>query len=106
VFRKRQRVEQESEAVDKTYEIFIGANDEMGRARQVLSPTFLVWLEQNSDEDFAFELCAGSLVANVKGHKKAAVELDQICTASAAIARRLHEESAELAGSSAPPTAS
>ena len=56
VFRKRQRVEQESEAVDRSYEIFIGERDDMNRARQILSPTFLVWLEQNSDENFAFEL--------------------------------------------------
>ena len=70
VFRKRQRVEQESEAVDSSYEIFIGERDDMNRARQILSPAFLVWLEQNSDENFAFELVAGSLVSNVKGHKK------------------------------------
>jgi len=44
VFRRRQRVEQESEAVDKKYEIFIGANDDMNMARQILSPAFLVWL--------------------------------------------------------------
>jgi hypothetical protein len=103
VFRTRQRVEQESVAVDKSYEIFIGANDEMNKARQVLSPTFLVWLEQNSDENYAFELCAGSLVANVKGHKKSASDLDRICTASAAVARRLHEEAAEVTQAPAPP---
>jgi hypothetical protein len=108
VFRTRQRVEQESEAVDKSYEIFIGRNDDMNRARQVLSPTFLVWLEQNSDENFAFELVAASLVANVKGHLKAAVELDGVCTASAAIARRLQEEADEVVqpgatGQSVPP---
>jgi hypothetical protein len=96
VFRTRQRVEQESDAVDKSYEIFIGRNDDMSKARQVLSPSFLVWLEQNSDENFAFELVAGSLVANVKGHKKSAIELDQVCTASAAIARRLQEEADEV----------
>jgi hypothetical protein len=103
VFRTRQRVEQESEAVDKSYEIFIGRNDDMNRARQVLSPSFLVWLEQNSDENFAFELVAGSLVANVKGHKKSAVELDQVCTNAAAIARRLQEEAQEIIQPSAAP---
>ena len=44
IFRKRQRVEHESEVVDKRYEIFCGAQDDMNRARQVLSPQFLVWL--------------------------------------------------------------
>jgi hypothetical protein len=96
VFRKRQRVEHESEAVDKEFEIFTGENDDMNRARQILSPTFLVWLEQNSPEQLAFELVAGSLVTNVKGHKKSAAELDLLCQASAAIARRLHEEASEV----------
>jgi len=96
VFRKRQRVEQESEDVDKSYEIFIGANDDMNRARQVLSPSFLVWLADHSPEQYAFELVAGSLVCNVKGHKKSAAELDQLCQASAAVARRLSDEAGEV----------
>ncbi len=98
VFRKRQRVEQESDAVDRKYEIFIGGNDDVGRARQLLSPTFLVWLETNSPEAYAFELVAGSLVCNVKGHKRSAAELDTLCTASAAVARRIQEEATELTG--------
>ncbi len=44
VFRTRQRVETESIAVDERFEIFIGEGDDMGRARQVLSPTFIDWL--------------------------------------------------------------
>jgi hypothetical protein len=97
VFRKRQRVEHESEAVDKEFEIFTGEHDDLNRARQVLSPTFLVWLESHSSEEFAFELVAGAMVANVKGHKKSAAELDLLCEASAAVARRLREEAAESA---------
>ena len=96
VFRKRQRVEQESEGVDKRYEIFIGEHDDMTRALQILSPTFLVWLDTHSPEAYAFELCGGSLVCNVKGHKKTAVELDTLCEASAAVARRLSEEADEI----------
>jgi hypothetical protein len=95
-FRRRQRVEHESEAVDKKFEIFIGTNDDMNRARQVLSPSFLVWLENHSPDRYAFELVAGSLVCNVKGHKKSAAELDILCTASAAVARRLAEEAEEM----------
>lgn len=95
VFRKRQRVEHESEEVDKRYEVFCAADDDMNRARQVLSPSFLVWLADHSPEAFAFELVAGSLVCNVKGHKKSAAELDAICQASTAVARRLQEEATE-----------
>ena len=105
VFRKRQRVEHESEAVDKKFEIFTGAKDDMNCARQILSPTFLVWLESHSPEAYAFELVAGSLVCNVKGHKKSASELDLICEASAAVARRLQQEATELSGPSAAPGA-
>ncbi len=105
VFRKRQRVEHESEAVDKKFEIFTGEHDDLNRARQILSPTFLVWLESNSPETFAFELVGGTLVTNVKGHKKSAAELDLLCEASAAIARRLHEEATELTGGAPSTTA-
>ena len=101
VFRRRQRVEHESEAVDKKYEIFCGQHDDMIRARQILSPTFLVWLETHSPEAFAFELVAGVLVTNVKGHKKSATELDTLCTASAAVARRLFEEAEQAKGATA-----
>ncbi len=94
-FRRRQRVEQESDAVDRSFEIFIGEHDDLNRARQVLSPSFLVWLEANAAEEFAFELVAGSLVTNVKGHKKSAAELDRLCEVSAAVARRLQEEASE-----------
>jgi hypothetical protein len=105
VFRKRQRVEQESAAVDKAYEIFIGEHDDMNKARQVLSPSFLVWLDQNSPEEYAFELCAGALVCNVKGHKKSSAELDKLCQASAAVARRINEEATEVIKQPAPPSA-
>ena len=95
VFRKRQRVEHESEVVDKRYEIFCGANDDINRARQVLSPQFLVWLSEHSPEAFAFECVAGILVCNVKGHKKSAAELDAFCTGASAVAKRLREEALE-----------
>ena len=98
-FRRRQRVEQESAEVDRKYEIFIGKDDDMAMARQVLSPSFLVWLEEHSPDAYAFELCAGSLVCNVKGHKKSASELDRICQAAAAVARRLQEEASETVAS-------
>jgi hypothetical protein len=94
-FRSRQRVELESELADKKFEVFIGEGDEMHRARQVFSPTFIVWLAEEAHEGVAFELVAGALVVNVKGHKKTAHELDEFCEAAAVVARRLHEEAVE-----------
>lgn len=95
VFRTRQRVEMESELADKKFEIFTGRNDEMNRARQVFTPTFIVWLGEEAHEGIAFELSAGALVVNIKGHKKTAHELDEFCEGAAVIARRLLEEASE-----------
>ncbi|HEY8466329.1 MAG TPA: hypothetical protein VIL04_05975 [Solirubrobacterales bacterium] len=94
-FRTRQRVELESEAADKRFEIFIGKNDDMNRARQIFSPSFIVWLAEEAHEKIAFELVGGALVVNVPGHKKSARELDEFCEAAAVIARRLHDEATE-----------
>ena len=94
-FRSRQRVELESEEADKRFEIFIGRNDDLTRARQVFSPTFIVWLAEEAHEGIAFELVGGALVVNVKGHRKTAAELDSFCNEAAVVARRLLEEAAE-----------
>ena len=42
-------------------------------------------------------------MCNVKGHKKTAAELDALCQASAAVARRLAEEADELIDVPGPP---
>jgi hypothetical protein len=48
-------------------------------------------------------------VCNVKGHKKTAADLDALCEASAAVARRLAEEADEVidapGSAGAPPSA-
>ena len=89
VFRSRQRVEVESELADKKFEIFTGKDDEMNRARQVFTPTFVVWLGEEAHEGIAFELSAGALVVNQKGHLKTAHELDAFCEGAAVVARRV-----------------
>ena len=95
VFRRMKRLELESITHDKRYEVFYGALDDENWLKQLFSPSFIVWLSDNAPENFAFELSAGSLCANVKGHKNSAAELDAICEAAAVVARRLSEESVE-----------
>ena len=95
IFRSRQRVEVESELADKKFEIFTGKHDDMGKARQVFSPSFLVWLGEEAHKGVAFELVAGAFVANIKGHLKTAEELDAFCRDAAVIAKRLDEEACE-----------
>ncbi|HET6830396.1 MAG TPA: hypothetical protein VFH44_03500 [Solirubrobacterales bacterium] len=95
VFRRMQRLELESEALDKRYEIFFGAADDPTWMKQLFSPSFIVWLTSEAPEDFAFELSAGSLCVNVKGHCDSAAELDRLCAVAGTVARRLAEEAAE-----------
>lgn len=94
-FRSRQRVENESEPVDRRFEIFIGGNDSMNKARQILSPSFLVWLGENSPEKFMFELTNGQLLTVMKGKLRKVVELDELLAANATVARRLIDEARE-----------
>jgi hypothetical protein len=95
VFRRMQRLELESDALDKRYEIFFGASDDPNWMKQLFSPSFIVWLTTATPDGFAFELSAGSLCVNVKGHYDSAAELDRLCAAAGAVAQRLVEEAAE-----------
>ncbi|HEX6117224.1 MAG TPA: hypothetical protein VFY99_08995 [Solirubrobacterales bacterium] len=94
-FRRKQRVEVESEVMDKRFETFADADADPNWLRQLFSPSFIVWLGEQAPKDFAFELVAGGLVANVKGHLDSAAELDAFCEATATVAKRLREESVE-----------
>lgn len=93
--RSKERVKLESEALDERYEIFAGKGQDANWLRQLFSPTFIVWLTDSAPDKFAFELVDGTLCCYIHGHKKKAAELDQIRTASAAVAIRLREESGE-----------
>jgi hypothetical protein len=98
VFRSsKQRVQLESEALDEKYEIFAGKQQDAVWLRQLFAPTFIVWLTESAPQKFAFELVNGTLCCYVAGHKEDAAELDAIGVASAAVAQRLREESAQSA---------
>jgi hypothetical protein len=94
-FRKRQRVEVESEAFDKRYEAFIGHDDDMNKARQIFEPTFIVWLTEQAPKGFWFELENGALCIAVKGQLENSDKLDGLCAASGTVARRLSGEASE-----------
>ena len=96
VFRRsKERVELESEALDRRYEIFSATGQDPNRLRQLFSPSFIVWLAESAPEKFAFELVGGNLCCYVSGHKKKAEELDTMRAAAAAVATRLREEALE-----------
>jgi hypothetical protein len=89
------RVKMESEALDEKYEIFAGEQQDANWLRQLFAPTFIVWLTESAPKKFAFELVDGNLCCYVSGHRKKSEELDEIAAATAAVAARLREESAE-----------
>ena len=81
--------------LDKKYEIFAGKEQDEVWLRQLFSPTFIVWLTDQAPKKFAFELVDGTLCCYIHGHKDNAADLDMVCAASAAVAKRLHDESVE-----------
>jgi hypothetical protein len=96
VFRSsKERVKLESEVLDEKYEIFAGKEQDANRLRQLFAPTFIVWLTDAAPGKFAFELVDGTLCCYVSGHKESAEDLDTIAAATAAVGKRLKEESQE-----------
>jgi hypothetical protein len=93
--RSKQRVELESEALDKRYEIFADPGQDQVWLRRFFSPTFIVWLGEEAPKKFAFELVGGTLCCYVNGHKENAADLDTVRAAAATVASRLREESLE-----------
>ncbi len=99
-FRKDERVELESEALAKHYEIFAGKECDSVWLRQLFSPQFIVWMTEAAPEKFAFEFYGGTLCCFVNGHKEDAVALDTMRAAGAAVHRQLRKEAAESAQAS------
>lgn len=91
----KERVKMESEVLDQKYEIFAGKEQDAAWLRQLFAPTFIVWLTDSAPKKFAFELVGGTLCCYVSGHKKKGEELDEISVATAAVAKRLRDESLE-----------
>jgi hypothetical protein len=91
----KERIKLESEGLDEKYEIFAREGQDANWLRQLFAPTFIVWLTDATPKKFAFELVDGTLCCYVSGHKKRAEELDEISAATAAVAKRLREESLE-----------
>ncbi|MGH2982438.1 MAG: hypothetical protein ACRDKV_10400 [Solirubrobacterales bacterium] len=94
-FRRNERISLESEALDSDYEIFVSKRQDQNWIRQLFSPSFIVWLTDSAPDKFAFELEAGVLCCNVKGHRKHARQLDVMRETAAAVAHRIREEVAE-----------
>ncbi|HET9677808.1 MAG TPA: hypothetical protein VFP21_09925 [Solirubrobacterales bacterium] len=92
---RKERVNLDSEELDKKYEIFSSKEQDAVWLRRLFSPTFIVWLNEAAPPKFAFELVDGALCCYVNGHKENAADLDAIAAATGAVAKRLRDEAAE-----------
>jgi hypothetical protein len=95
VFRSTERIKLESDVLDRKCEIFADKGCDANWLRQLFSPTFVDFLAESSPEGFAFEVENGTLCVNVNRYRGKADELDGVCTAAAAVAKRITEEAAE-----------
>jgi hypothetical protein len=97
---RKERLKLESEELDEKYEIFSSKEQDAVWLRRLFAPTFIVWLNEAAPKKFAFELVDGTLCCYVAGHEEGAAELDAVGAATAAVAKRLREESAETSPAS------
>ena len=91
----KERVKFESAELDNRFEIFVHEKQDQNWLRQLFSPSFIVWMLQNTPNRFAFEMVGGTLCCYAKDHKKKAVDLDGMRTATAAVVTRIREEALE-----------
>jgi hypothetical protein len=92
---EQRRVDLESAALAKRFEIFVAKGQDEIWTRRLFSPSFVDWLAESAPKKLSFELVHGSLVTYVPGHQEDAKELDQLAAATGTIAQRLLEESAQ-----------
>ena len=95
VFRANERIELESEELDRKCEIFADRSCDANWLRQLFSPSFVDFLAEGSPEGFAFEVENGTLCVNVNRYRGKAEEFDELCAAAATVAKRITDEAAE-----------
>lgn len=90
---RTKRLELESEALDRRFEIFFDRDQDEVRLRRLFSPSFVVWLAESMPT--AFELVNGNLCCSAGGHLDSAAELDAVTAGAVELVRRLQAEATE-----------
>jgi hypothetical protein len=84
---RRKRLELESEALDRRFEIFADPDQDEVRLRRLFSPSFIVWLAESMPT--AFELFNGHLCCFAAGHLDSAAKLDELVAGAVELRHRL-----------------
>lgn len=90
-----QRVELESSAFRRRYEILVSEMQDLNMVHQIFSPTFIVWMAEEAPDQFGFELFGGKLCCYRLGHREDTQSLNEISLATVTVAARLREEALE-----------
>jgi hypothetical protein len=85
----------ESQALNARFKVAVSPFQDDNWLRQLFVPTFIEWLGESSPGDFSFELAYGSLLCSVEQDDPDEAELGALWEASAAVAKRIREESRE-----------
>lgn len=104
-----QTVELESEAFSDRFRLAVRDEANMVAIRQLFSPSFIVFLTEQTPDGFWFELEDGHLLGALSGERwdEPAV-LDALCAATGTVAERIRDDIAErmdLRSATAPPPA-
>lgn len=94
-FSGHERVTLESEAFHKRYEVFVDKGQDQVWVRRLFSPTWIVWLTEQTPKGFAFELENGNLIAYIPKHRDDVAGLESMTEVSTDVAARLLKEVAE-----------
>ena len=89
------RLQLESIALDRRYEIHVGPGEDPTWLRRLFTPSFIVWLSEQALPGFGFQLVNGHLCVSVPGHRESAAELDALSEAAAFVGTRLAKEVSE-----------
>jgi hypothetical protein len=92
---RNSRLWTESEVLNERFKVTVSPFQDDNWLRQLFIPTFIDWLGQSTPPDFSFELAYGSLLCSVEQDDPGEAELGALWEASAAVAKRIREESDE-----------
>lgn len=97
VARRRRRVEVESLAVARRFEIFVARDQDENWVRQLLTPSFVDWLAERAPRGLGFELREGVLCVAVQREVTDPAYLEAFCRTASYVAARFRQEALEAA---------
>jgi hypothetical protein len=92
---RNSRLWTESEVLNQRFKVTVSPFQDDNWLRQLFAPTFIDWLGEQTPRDFSFELAYGSLLCSIEADDPGDAELAALWEASAAVAKRIRDESNE-----------